>query len=181
MNTTITKDQMILHEGELYLLHPTKFATVKGLIPEKTPCVYKILDKTFFRVERKAFLITHSTSKLDGVIHLQKEWFVKGEDVEEMAQKFIENTSDFDGADDGWIRLFKNIFKAGHNANKGEFSREEMIQAMTMTGAYADSNPKATHKDVMTYIGNYINSLRSLQLPEKIVLSPDGELVEIQW
>lgn len=168
MNTTITKDQMLLKDNEVYV-YIIPDTNIDGIQNFTTPFIF----------DDKMVNVTHSTAKLDGVKPLQREWFVKGEDVEEMAQKFIENTSDFDGADDGWIRLFKNIFKAGYNAKKGDFTKQQLIDAMY--DAFEYPNKRTPEATITEFIERYVRDLQPLTVPSKIVLSPDGELIEIQW
>lgn len=185
-NTTYTANEnCFLIEGEVYLIDES--------IPKKlNHWVYlaskgkmlQIIDDSLrsIMVATGAPVITHSTKPLEGVKPLPREKFVKPKDVDLLSEferlKGYE-CDRFDNEEWSEYEWFKQ--GAGHNANPNEFTREEMIQAMTMTGAYADSNPRATHQDVMKYIGNYINSLRPLTLPASLEINEQGEIVNVIW
>lgn len=170
MNTTITRDQIVLKDNEVYVIDKTALIW-------KSDWIYDSFMEIIWQAEHdskaaKQFLykITHSTAKLDGVIHLNREWFVKGEDIRKLAiEEFGEDKVN---------RLVVSIFEAGYSAKKGEFTLEQLMNV-----AYAASNHGMfdDEEHAEKYVRDCINHFQPLSLPEKIVLSPDGELIEIQW
>lgn len=175
MNTTITKDQILLKDNEVYVIDKTALIW-------KSDWVYDSFMEIIWQAEHdskasKQFLykITHSTAKLDGVKQLPREWFVMGEDVEELADKAGWEYSTFDQA----ASAFSTGFKAGYNAKKGEFSREQMEKAFRSGWANSESiNSSFELEDGFQW---FLNSLQSLTLPQSLTLNKDNEIVKIEW
>lgn len=159
--TTITKDQMLLKENDVYV-YIIPDTNVDGIQNFNNPFIF----------DDKMVNVTHSTAKLEGIIHLQREWFVKREDVEEMANSangynyYCKETK---------APIFNEGFKAGYNAKKGEFTREEAEALFNEgcrqgTGAYS-----------LKTFNECISILRPLTLPQSLTLNKDNELVKIEW
>lgn len=111
--------------------------------------------------------IIYSTAKLEGIPQLERKWFVKPVDVEELALKTI--------LPKVYAEWELDLFKAGHNDNKAEFTRDEMIQAISIARIIVRGGGSKFTTDEI------ISKLRPLSLPKSIMLNDDNEIISIEW
>lgn len=109
--------------------------------------------------------IAYSTTKADSCStfkQLDRSLFVKGLDLEEMAQQYLRSekisNSDF----------HRDIFKAGYQANKAEFTRDEMESVVN----WIRVNPNRSLNDALYW-------LRPLSLPKSVTI--DGDKITVNW
>lgn len=115
-------------------------------------------------------VLTTNTS-IPGVPHIDRKHFQKHDvDVFELFESWL-------------IKSKKSCsfmdFKAGHNANKKEFTREEMEQAMRYAITITFSSESAKHANGM--VDKYINDLRPLSIPSLITCDDDFENIKVTW
>lgn len=117
------------------------------------------------------YLVTNTTNpSLQGVKQLDRNLFVKKEDVEELYHQTKYNLG-YDSYD-----LHDEYFHAGYNANKNEFSRKDMEIAIERAGYMAQmgiSCEKAT-KSILT-------ELRPLTLPQSITVDSEYNVIKINF
>lgn len=77
--------------------------------------------------------------------------------------------------------ITKHDFIQGHNANKAEFTRDDMIQAIKFGAAYIDCNILHSVEELESEAISYIDSLRPLSLPKSITLNDDNEIISVEW
>lgn len=168
--TTITKDQMILHDNEVYVITEKPFAT---LVRPDGIHYLQDSEKPYYVKERKIYEITHSTASLAGVTKLDRIVFVKPKDVESLAiNKFP------DGYNKHTSHAMRQIWVDGYNANKGEFTREEMIKAMNSVASFTvecSNNPFA----LSAYIDGFMNGIRQISIPNSITINNNE--VTVNW
>ena len=154
LKTLLPNKDYILHEGEIY------FISIEDTFPH-----------TGIYIEGKGYkAILSSTASMQGVKQLDRSLFVKGVDVEELAAiRFpMSDNSNFDH-----LHHLRVGFIAGYNANKNEFTRDEVITLMMKavfkvgTGEFVD-------------IEEIINNLRPLSLPSSIIIEGE-EITKINW
>ena len=161
--TTYTADKnAFIIDGEVYLTHwqemkSKQLAGYKGKLIQIGGTHLGVLGD----------LVTHSTKPLQGVKLLPREVFVKAQDIEELADKAGWEYSTFDQA----ASAFSLGFKSGYNANKNQFTKEEMESVILMlahlTGTVQERLDKA------------IASVHPLSLPQEITIENDN--VTVKW
>lgn len=120
--------------------------------------------------------ILASTAKLEGIPQLERKWFVKPVDVEELAEKYAyknEQSYEYHMNDSG-VGYVKQAYIDCHNANKAEFTRDEMEQAIK-------NAVQEYYKFTEVNIDSVIDSLRPLSLPKSITLNDDNEIISVEW
>jgi len=153
---TAGKD-LILHDGEIFLFSHEPHTPAKASF--------------YYRRETYNILATtdKSTAQLDGVIKLDRQQFVKPVDLANLSVEYCQQ------ADCGNTRESRNCiadFQSGYNANKGVYTREQLIEAMK----YASS-----HLSSVNGIYKYIDSLQDLSLPKSLTINDNNEIIEISW
>jgi hypothetical protein len=184
MTTYTSNENCFLIEGEVYFADKQSLVNVKG-VPELSK-VQKIMkwrigsvDVWYLQSGNLAFRITHSTKDLDNVVLLPRDKFVKPIDVDALASDHLQQTLQVKVLSRFAERSCLNDFKAGHNANTKEFTREEaefMIRKAYNLGWERNHN----HEEEPT-IKNIINMVRPLALPASVEINEQGEIVNIQW
>ena len=114
--------------------------------------------------------IIASTSNLECIKQLDRKYFVKKEDVEDLAKKkYPYEDEGFTAIDRGTLKTFADIWKKGYNANKGEFTREEMQQAY-IAGMCGDES-----------LQDLLYRLRPLSLPKSIEVDSEYNVIKVNW
>ena len=113
---------------------------------------------------------------LPAVRYLDRTLFVNKEDVEELAEKHVSKKGYNKNNHKALFQHIneKNNFIAGYNANKGEFTREEMEIAIKEAGFLTQ---QGNHFKVA--IRNIINSLRPLSLPKSIEVDEQYNVIKV--
>lgn len=175
MTTTIHKKDMILHEGDIYVIMPNSEI--------KTGIYYRSMDAYPHQP------ISYSTKYFTDVNQLNRNHFVKPKicnDIEESPEWQAANDWVFDKNGNKWSNNDNSAgdnfgsFLAGVNyankANKAEFTMEEITEAINL--AYIHGQQNVVSKDFAR--NSIIEMLRPLSIPECIVIDND-EIVEVKW
>lgn len=144
---TFTPDTIALVNGEIYLTpnsHGKTFVWQGGQL--------------------RNFYATTNTS-IPNVKHIDRSLFVNP-DVEDMKDAVREWM--YDGSYHYFIEA--EAIKYGYNANKKDFTREEMEQAMS----YATAFPKRPHEEIL-------NMFRPLSIPKSVICDEEYNIIEVKW
>lgn len=148
---------MVLVEGKIYLLKDT------SNIDFNHPIIKH-------KYEGRNIIATTNT-ELTGIHHIPREWFVRKVDLDRLAYDFAEK-SKCDWEDEHFVN---EAFKAGYNANKSEFTRDELFTAMNLAWTTGALDSNRTSHDI-------IKELRPLQLPQSITVTKDfKQVIETIW
>lgn len=144
----------------------------------------------------------YSTDKFyekNGVKILPRDKFVKPKDVEALAEHHAKDTYKWPLNKQGepvtlppsqttppnytqHRKVAKMHFKAGHNANPNEFTRDEMVKAMEDAYNYPFTCIELLQEDKFDEERDrIINSLRPLSLPASVEINEQGEIENIKW
>lgn len=162
-----THTNLALVYGEVYVYDAL------NLININTGKVYKgilslIRNKSLIQIDDIAYPILASTADLDGIPKLERKWFVKPVDVEELVFKHVDDDYNYLPQDE--FNIYSTGFITGYNTNKAEFTRDEMEQAMEYARNYA------------IYSNNEIlNIMHPLSLPKSITLNDTNEIISVEW
>lgn len=169
-----TQSDMILHNGDVYVIGNI-------LIPEwyfdGDLLRRNVVDDNDYWQRRPNYKrIGYSTASLEDVKQLDRQKFVKPVDIGEIAFNYAEKSNaKWDNEN-----VVNEAFKAGYNANKAEFTKEEVRQAMADSMAFLDCNPKATVNEIFEWRKEYLNKIRPISIPKSITIQND-EIINVEW
>jgi hypothetical protein len=172
--TTYTKEQMRLINGNIYIVSPT--------------------DEAGFEIDGTVYIAT--TDKTVDFNTMPREYFVEPVAVEAMAHAHALDTFVWPKNNNGepislppgqttppgfkkHCKAVEKHFTAGYNANKAEFTREEMIAAMKYAAAriVISTDRKEFDDDLL----KYFDSLRPLSLPASITIDENWNVLTVKW
>lgn len=165
MKTFISNETLLLIDGEVCLTKelPKDISEINtSLIIEHNGCMW---------------LIIASTKQLPNVKQLPREVFVKGVDVDELAEEEVMEIWRFKPESGDELKDFDrevHMFKAGFNAKHNEFTKEEMAKAISramfihVSGKFVD-------------VYGIINDLRPITLPKSITTNDELEIIKIEF
>lgn len=123
-----------------------------------------------------------TNTSIPNVKHIERSLFVKPEvDVEELAHRSVEKY------------YFENVpksvvykaFLAGYNANKKEFTREEMEQAFEFGRTMKYPEKAKKFADIAYHISvvkeKFFNSIRPLSLPKSVECDQEYNVISVKW
>lgn len=113
----------------------------------------------------------YSTKKIHDCPLLDRNRFVKGEDLDDFIAEAYHNTKGHKGQVEG----FELGFKAGYQANKAEFTREELEKAF-MAGIKSVTAHGVWYK----IFNEFVSELRQLSLPDSVTIE-NNEIIEVKW
>lgn len=153
---TFTPDLIVLtKEGEILLLAP---------------------DENLIEGQMHAQILASTNPKSTNTKHIERSKFVKPEvDVEQLSINQAWEWTTFDQA----AYTFSTGFKAGYNANKKEFTREEMETAMRAAIVTTFSSESAKYAN--SFVDVYINNLRPLTLPKSVICDEEYCILNVIW
>lgn len=172
MKTLLPNKDYILLDGEIYILSLEDIKEgdryffgnrfeLRGLTNFEVG-----ISSTEYYKEQGIMKITHSTASLQGVKQLDRSLFVKGVDVEELYEQAKTNIG-YDSYD-----LHDEYFHAGYNANKNEFTKKELNDALCFAFEMGLLKQPSSMEEVIKHI-------RPLSLPSSIII--EGEEITINW
>lgn len=176
--TTIQKKDMILHDGEVYVtairkpeIGETGILYAKGIMGVGAGySTFKNDGDGFAKlcaIAEGTKTVVYSTANIKGVPQLNRNHFVKPkEDVWEKAWEY----STYEPA--------ASAFVSGYKANKAEFTREEMEEAIDIAYIIGRNTEELLSKKYVQE--DVINSIRPLSIPQYIVIDND-EIVDVKW
>lgn len=165
--TTYTRDQMILSDGELYIIDREKRAY------QSHTKEFRLRDGKTYRFDQKedmGFAIIVSTVYEPGIPQLDRKHFVKPVELETLADKwskFIGSNGRSKLAD---LRMHYRLgFTSGYNAKKAEFT---LAQARTIWAAGVEAS--GTFEDALKLV-------RPLSIPISITVDDEFNVISVQW
>lgn len=179
---TFTPDSMAIIDGEVYLLSKDKVNIgdygYSNNPNEKNP-VFEVKKNMGVLIFQEAgwsgihkILATTNTS-IPNVKHIERSKFVNPDVyVEELAQKAI--------YEEGFHyemekQSFKAGFKAGYNANKKEFTREEIEIA------YIAGKNHNEFDNAVDGFNVFLTNIRPLSIPKEVICDEEYNVIEIKW
>lgn len=155
----------ILHDGEIYFISKEENS--------ENDLMYRSDTRKLFRAEFKNLqhgsfnIVTHTTNPtLQGVKQLDRKLFVKKEDPFYKAEDYARARYNREELTSACI----SGYMAAHYANKKEFTREDMLEAMK----YASS-----HLSSVKGINAYLDALPKLSLPTSITI--DNDIIKVKF
>lgn len=110
--------------------------------------------------------IIYQTKQLQGIKPLERSKFIKPVNIMDI---YNESKKEFGNA----RVLGLQSFKAGYNANKSEFTRDQIIEAISM--AFLSG------RGMLYTIESIIDKIRPIALPESITINDNDEIIEVVW
>lgn len=178
MKTFIANETLLLIEGEVYLTskeYPSKndyivdgygnIGVFKGHEEKREWLLVEYKKGLCSEDLKNVSKIVASTKQLPNVKQLPREVFVKGVDVKIEAEKFLPKV---------YSEWEFELFEAGYNANKNEFSMQQMMRAMNLSFTTGALNGDKTSQDIL-------NMIQPLSLPIHVETDDEFNITKVVW
>lgn len=185
---TFTQDSIRLVDGEIYLTTTEGIYidstvmdaegdigkigacddnhNVQVVFPDGGYSLHCVDEKCNRHNEKLRVVVATTNTSIPNVKKIDRSLFVKPDvDVEELADKEAKHTY----TNKDLIEIASIWFKSGYNANKKEFTREEMEQAMSYSTAF----PKRPHEEIL-------NMFRPLSIPTSVICDEEYNIIEVK-
>lgn len=109
-----------------------------------------------------------------GVHHIQREWFVKKVHVKEMAKEIYPYDKAATKNDADTLAMFATIWQEGYNANKAEFTWDDMETMFKLGRSFKPPTIQGAFSSGGYYtFEEAIQKIRPLKLPQSITITSD--------
>lgn len=169
MKTYTSGTDLIMVEGEIAIIK---------LLPKDISDINT--KHIFFDSDSMPKQILASTKQLEGIPLLDRIKFVKPFDMEGMQEAYInENNLHECNFMDSVEDIIKTDFEDGYNANKAEFTKDDMIEAMNAVVLFYDCYPSLIN--IPEYIRGYLDGKQRLTLPKSIECDDNYNIIKIEF
>lgn len=125
--------------------------------------------------DRHSYLkVIYSTKQLQGIKPLERSKFIKPIDLKSFQDAYI-HENNYYNYEYREQDVIKSAYEDGYNANKAQFTREDIINAISIGRTiFKGGKPAFSYDEI-------ISKIQTLSLPESITINDNDEIVEVVW